>query len=198
MVSPEACSSGILGAMAHRTTEELEAAIDDLREAPGNDGRVELIVRRPVVGEREVVESATLDETVGLVGDCWQTRGSRSTPDGAAHPEMQITLMNVRCTELVAGERDRWPLAGDQFYVDFDLSTANLPAGTRIQLGTAVVEVSAAPHTGCAKFTQRFGLDAMRFVNSPAGRELRLRGVNTKVVVGGTVSVGDPMRKLGS
>ncbi|MDZ4828158.1 MAG: MOSC domain-containing protein [Actinomycetota bacterium] len=184
--------------MAHRTTEELEAAIDDLREAPGNDGRVELIVRRPVVGEREVVESATLDETVGLVGDCWQTRGSRSTPDGAAHPEMQITLMNVRCTELVAGERDRWPLAGDQFYVDFDLSTANLPAGTRIQLGTAVVEVSAAPHTGCAKFTQRFGLDAMRFVNSPAGRELRLRGVNTKVVVGGTVSVGDPMRKLGS
>ncbi len=182
--------------MAHRTIEELEAAIDHLRQAPGDDGRVELIVRRPEVGEREVVAEAKLDETVGLVGDCWQTRGSRSTPDGSAHPEMQITLMNVRCTELMAGERERWPLAGDQFYVDFDLSTANLPPGSRVQLGSAVVEVSAEPHTGCVKFTQRFGLDAMRFVNSPAGRELNLRGINTRVISGGSVRTGDAIRKL--
>ena len=104
--------------------------------------------------------------------------------------------MNARAAAAIAGERERWPLAGDQLYVDLDLSLANLPPGSRVQIGSAVIEFSEAPHTGCAKFSARFGVDALRFVNSPTGRELRLRGANCRVVVAGTVRPGDAIRKL--
>jgi MOSC domain-containing protein YiiM len=107
---------------------------------------------------------------------------------------MQINIMNARATALVAGSKDRWPLAGDQLYVDLDLSGANLPPGTRLAIGSAVLEVTSQPHTGCAKFVARFGLDAMKFVNSPVGRELNLRGINAKVVTAGTIRVGDDVR----
>ena len=138
-----------------------------------------------------MLEEAELDVATGLVGDCWRERGSSRTSDGSAHPGMQLTLMNARAAAAVAGERDRWPLAGDQIYVDLDLSQANLPIGSRLLIGTALIEVTDQPHTGCAKFTERFGLDAMRFVNSAEGRELRLRGMNTRVVAPGRVRVGD-------
>jgi hypothetical protein len=141
-----------------------------------------------------VVEEAVLDLTDGLVGDCWRTRGSSSTPDGSANPDAQLTLMNARSAALVAGERDRWPLAGDQLYVDLDLSGDALPPGSRLHIGDAVVEVTALPHTGCGKFVRRFGVDAMKFVNSPAGRELNLRGINARVVTSGTIRVGDEIR----
>jgi hypothetical protein len=179
----------------HRTAAELDAGLDALRAAPTGTGRVERIVARPAVGARRSLESAELDPEEGLVGDTWRVRGSRRTPDGAAHRGMQLTLMNARAAALVAGTPERWALAGDQLYVDFDLSVEHLPAGTRLTVGTATLEVSDEPHTGCAKFRERFGADALRFVNSPDGRALRLRGMNTTVVAGGTVRVGDAIAK---
>lgn len=181
--------------MAHPTIAELEAALADLRSAPADGGRVELVVRRPGSGEREILVEGLLDPVVGLVGDTWSTRPSRRTADGGPHPGMQLTLMNARMIGLLATSPREWALAGDQLYVDLDLGVANLPAGARLRVGDAVVELSAEPHTGCAKFTQRFGLDAMRFVNSPVGRELRLRGANARVVEGGAVRVGDVVTK---
>ncbi len=186
-----------MSTMDHRSRAELDAQLPDIRRSPATDGPIELIVRRPEVAGREVLDEGELDVISGLVGDCWRARGSRSTPDGSAHMGMQLTLMNARAASAIAGERDRWPLAGDQFYVDLDLSEANLPVGTRLALGSAVVEVTDQPHTGCAKFTERFGVDAMRFVNSPEGRELRLRGMNTRVVAPGRVRAGEPVRVVG-
>ncbi len=183
--------------MNHPTTAELEAGLDDVRSSPRDEGRVELVVRRPAVDEREVLVEGSLDTTDGLVGDTWRVRGSSSTPDGLAHPLAQLNVMNARAAVLVAGgDTDRRPLAGDQLYVDLDLSYDNVPPGTRLAVGTAVIEVTEKPHRGCAKFAARFGKDALRFVNSPAGRELNLRGVNARVVVPGTVRPGDPVRKL--
>jgi len=181
----------------HLSTEELEAGLDEIRRAPASEGVVALIVRRPAEGEREVLAEGVLDLDEGLVGDMWRGRGSKRTPDGSAHPDMQLTLMSARVVDLVAaGDRERWALAGDQLYVDFDISEANLPAGTRLGLGTAVIEVTAEPHTGCAKFHARFGGDAHRFVNTKMHRQLRLRGLNARVIQPGTVSTGDTIRKL--
>jgi hypothetical protein len=182
--------------MDHKSAEELMAGVDEVRRSPDDDGRIELIVRRPGVSEREVVTEAALDCTDGLVGDTWRQRGSSRTEDGSSNPEMQVTLMNARAAALVAGEPDRWQLAGDQLYLDLDLSVANLPPGTRLGLGDAVLEVTEEPHRGCAKFADRFGPDAVRFVNSEVGRELNLRGINARVVEAGTVRTGDTVRKL--
>jgi hypothetical protein len=182
--------------MDHPTSAQLEAGLDAIRRSPRDHGRVELIVRRPAVDEREVVEEATLDLDEGLVGDTWRVRGSSKTADGCAHPDMQVNVMNARVAAMVAGTPERRPLAGDQLYVDLDLSQENLPPGTRLALGTAVIEVTPHPHLGCHKFSARFGKDALRFVNSAVGRQLRLRGMNAKVVVPGTVRVGDEIRKV--
>jgi hypothetical protein len=184
--------------MTHRSPDELEAALEEIRRAPSDRGRVDLVVRRPATGEREVLVEGTLDVSEGLVGDNWRIRGNRHTPDGSADPDMQLNVMNARVSRLVAVDPDRMALAGDQLHVDLDLSKANLPPGTRLVLGSAVIEVTETPHLGCAKFVERFGRDAMRFVNSPVGRELRLRGLNAKVVVAGTVRPGDEIRKLPS
>ena len=182
--------------MEHRPQEELTAALDEIRRSPASEGRVELIVRRPAENERESLDVCTLDLDEGLVGDMWRTRGSSRTPDGSANPDAQLTLMNARAAAAITGAPERWQLAGDQFYVDIDLSVENLPTGTRLALGDAVVEVTAEPHTGCAKFSARFGTDALKFVNKSPGRELRLRGVNTRVVTPGNVRVGDAISKL--
>lgn len=180
----------------HLTMQELEAALDHLRAAPKNDGVVELIVRRPQVDQREVLDQAELDPVKGLIGDSWSIRPSSKTPDRSPHPEMQINIMNSRVTALLAQEKQRWPLAGDQLYIDMDLSKENLPGGTQIAIGSAVLEVSALPHTGCHKFVARFGADAMKFVNSPAGRELCLRGINARIIKGGIIQVGQTVRKI--
>ena len=177
--------------MEHLSRERLEAGLDHIRESPRDHGRLVLVVRRPQVGRRELPEEAILDQVSGLAGDNWLTRGSTSTPDGSANPRKQVTVMNARAAELVAGGTDRMPLAGDQLYVDLDLSVNNLPAGSLLVLGEAVLEVSEDPHLGCAKFVERFGPEAMRFVNSRIGREMRLRGMNTRIVVPGTVRLGD-------
>jgi hypothetical protein len=183
-------------AIRHLTMAELEAALDHLRAAPKNDGVVELIVRRPRVDHREVLDQAELDPVKGLIGDSWSMRPSSKTSDGSPHPEMQINIMNSRVTALVAQEKERWPLAGDQLYIDMDLGKENLPAGTQLAIGSAVLEVSALPHTGCHKFVARFGAEAMKFVNSPVGRELCLRGINARVVKGGVIQVGQTARKI--
>ena len=174
----------------------LESSLDHIRAAPVDGGTLELIARRPGVDEREVLTEAQLDVGEGLVGDTWRVRGSSRMPDGGPNPDAQLTLMNARLARAVAGERSRWPLAGDQLYVDLDLSCANLPPGSRVQIGSAVIEFSEPPHTGCAKFSARFGVDALKFVNSPIGRELRLRGANCRVVVAGKVRSGDVIKKL--
>jgi len=184
--------------MKHLTADELEAGLDHILHAPKNDGVVELIVRRPAEEERETMEEAEMDPVEGLIGDNWKARGSRRTGDGSAHPEMQLTIMNSRSTALLAQSRQRWQLAGDQLYVDMDLGTENLPPGTLLQIGTALIEVTAKPHTGCKKFVSRFGLDAMKFVNSEVGRKLNLRGINAKIVKGGRVRVGDVAKKIGA
>ena len=122
--------------------------------------------------------------------------GEQPQPDGSANPDAQLTLMNARAAAVITGSPERWPLAGDQLYVDLDLSIENLPAGTQLAVGDAVVEVTAEPHTGCAKFSARFGTEALKFVNKSPGRELRLRGVNTRVVTPGAVRAGDAISKL--
>lgn len=184
-------------AATQRRAEELEAGLEEVLRSPASGGTVELIVRRPAEGQREVLEEAALTWLRGSSATRG-ARGSRRTPDGSANPNAQLTVMNARVIELVAGDRDRWALAGDQLYVDLDLSATNMPAGTRLALGSAVIEVTADPHTGCAKFVARFGHAAHRFVNSKAHRHLQLRGINAKVVEPGTVRRDDAIRTLGS
>ena len=177
--------------MQHLSRERLMAGLDHIRASPPDHGALVLVVCRPSPGEREVRAEAVLDLVTGVAGDNWLGRGSSLTPDGSADPDRQVTVMNARVAELVVGGAHRMPLAGDQLYVDLDLSVGNLPAGSLLTVGQAVLEVSAVPHLGCAKFVERFGAEAMRFVNSRLGRELRLRGMNTRVVVPGPVRVGD-------
>lgn len=174
-------------AVTHLSMEQLEARLDDIRDAPKDAGVVHLIVRRPETLEREILDEGQFDTAEGLVGDNWRARGSGQTADGSADPECQITIMNSRVTDLVAQDKDRWHLAGDQLYVEMDISRENLPPGTKLGIGDAVLEVSAKPHTGCGKFVERFGADAMKFVNSAVGREMCLRGINTWVIQPGAV-----------
>lgn len=176
-----------------RTTAELEASLDHILAAPRDGGPIEMIVCRPGENEREVIDSGELTTESGLVGDNWILRVDEN---GEPHRAAQLTLMNSRVTDAVAVTRDRWPLAGDQVYVDLDISQENLPPGSRIQVGSAVVEISEAPHTGCAKFAARFGKEALRFANVGIGRENRFRGVNAFVVESGTFQVGDKITKV--
>lgn len=180
----------------HLSRSELEAGLDHIRQSPKDNGILKMMVRRPSVDEREVIEEGKLSLEAGLVGDTWRDRTSRHTPDGPPNFDSQITLMNSRLIALLAQSEDRWALAGDQLYVDMDLSEANLPPRTRLSLGSAILEISAQPHTGCAKFSQRFGVEAHKFVNSKEGSSLRLRGVNARVVQAGEIKVGEVLKKI--
>jgi MOSC domain-containing protein YiiM len=176
--------------MEHRSAEELAAGPDVARSSPANGGVLELIVRRPFEGAREVLVEGELTAETGLAGDRWASSG------GGANRDVQVTLMNARVADLVAGSRERWPLAGDQLYVDLDLTPDNLPVGSRLAVGGAVLEITAEPHTGCAKFGARFGSEALKLVNQPPGRALRLRGANARVIQDGIVRQGDRVSKL--
>jgi hypothetical protein len=182
----------------HLTRAELEAGVEEIRRAPKDNGVLQMIVRRPTVDQREELEVGELNLRDGLTGDTWKMRGSSRMPGGLPHPDMQLNIIGVRAIGLIAQDRSRWALAGDQLFVDLDLTEENLPAWTRLQIGTAVIEVTDQPHTGCAKFVSRFGVEAMKFVNSPLGRSLNLRGINARVVQPGTIRVGDLVTKLNS
>ena len=176
-------------AMTHRALADLDAGLDTIRAAPRNAGIVTLIVRRPAEGQREILAAGQLDPDRGLLGDAW-------TPSDRHGADDQLTLMNSRVVDLLAGDRERWPLAGDQLYVDFDLSEEALTAETRLAVGEAVIEITPLPHKGCSKFAERFGHDGLRFVNTPEGRSLRLRGVYARVVTAGVVRPGDVIRRM--
>ena len=178
-------------ATKQKTFEELEASLGTLALSPRDSGHLELIVRRPGVDEREVLPEGDLDLRAGLVGDGWISRPSPRTPAGSPNPKAQVTLMNARVIALLAQTRERWPLAGDQLFVDLDLGAANLPAGTRLKVGEALLEITDQPHTGCNKFAARFGKDAFRFVNLPEHKALRLRGANARVIQPGRIRTGD-------
>lgn len=182
--------------MQHVAIAELEAGLEDIRQSPTDAGVLKLIVRRPQVEAREVLEVGELDLVEGLVGDNWKTRGSSQTADESAHPDMQLNIMNARVIALLAPKKERWALAGDQLYMDLDLSAENVPPGTRLSLGEAVIEVTDQPHTGCKKFAARFGLDALKFISSPVGKQLQLRGINAKVIRSGAIRIGDTVKKV--
>jgi hypothetical protein len=176
---------------------DLESGLSTVRAAPAETGTLKLIVRRPAENERELLDEGKLDARLGLVGDMWSDRPSSSTEDGGPNPDAQLTIMSARAAAIVSGGDDHedWAQAGDQLFVDFDISHANLPPGSRLAIGEAIVEITAAPHLGCGKFSRRFGVDSLKLVNSAVGRELRLRGVNARVVQPGMVSRGDQVTK---
>ncbi|MBX7099676.1 MAG: hypothetical protein K1X89_18305 [Myxococcaceae bacterium] len=181
---------------AHPSLSELEAQLSGILQAPRDGGALERIVRRPAPDARETLTEVRLDERDGLPGDDWRHRAGRKTPGAEPSLENQLTLMSSRVAQAVAKDSARWGLAGDQLYVDLDLSEQNLPAGTRLALGEAVLEITAEPHLGCKKFAERFGADALVFVNGQARRSLRLRGVHARVVRSGLVRVGDRVQRL--
>jgi MOSC domain len=174
---------------------DLDQQLPIIQAAPRDTGVLELIVTRPAEDERVLLTEGVLDPAAGLVGDRWVHHRSRSTPDGSPDPSVQLTLISTRVLAAIEPDRTRWPLAGDQLYVDYDLSIEHLPTGARVAIGDTEVEVSAPPHTGCSKFSARFGSDALRWINNPTGRALRMRGVNCRIIRGGTVRVGDSVAK---
>ena len=182
--------------VAYLSTTELEAGLEHIRRAPKDSGTLKMIVRRPREDERDITDHGELNITEGLVGDNWKARGSSHTPDGSSTLYSQITVMNARCAALLAQSEERWALAGDQLFVDFDLSDDNIPPGSRLAIGSAVLEVSVEPHSGCKKFSARFGVDALKFVNSPEGKRLHLRGINARVIQAGAIRVGDLINKI--
>lgn len=175
----------------HLNKQELEAGLPTIQAAPSDEGELRLIVRRPGNSQRESLEEGFLSKEEGLNGDNWLTKGN-------ADPDMQLTVMNIRVAELVAQSPQYIPLAGDQLYVDFDLSERNLPIGSRLAIGAAEIEITAIPHLGCMKFVERFGRAATEFVNSDLGKSLKLRGVNARVTREGPVHVNNEVVKIAS
>jgi len=180
----------------YKTPEAMQAGLDHILLSPREIGTLQLIVRRPRGDEREVLTEGDLSPQDGLVGDNWKTRNSMGAPVSPEQFDRQITMMNSRLIDLLAGDREFWPLAGDQLYIDLDLSAANLPPGTRLAVGDAVLEVTAALHSGCRKFSARFGLEALKFLSDPSHKDLRLRGIYARVVQPGFICVGDWVQKL--
>jgi len=170
--------------------------LDAIRQSPRDEGELVMIVRRPDVDQREALEEGALNVDEGLAGDNWRTKPSSRSDDGGPHPDAQLTIMNAAVLERIESDRERWPLAGDQLIVHLDLAGENIPAGTTLAIGDARILVTALPHTGCKKFADRFGREIATFVNTPAARELNLRGVNARVTAPGIVRVGDAVRVI--
>lgn len=180
----------------HVSLRQLEEGLDLIKKSPNDNTLVDMIVCRPTEGNRKILQEGFLDKGKGLIGDNWIDRGSSKSADGCSHPDMQLNIMNSRSIALIAQQKNRWQLAGDQLFIDINLTDKNIPAGTRLSIGDAIIEVTAIPHNGCKKFTDRFGIDAVKFVNSPIGKELHLRGINAKIIKSGKIKVGDIVKKI--
>ncbi|MBL1275715.1 MAG: hypothetical protein COB30_006485 [Ectothiorhodospiraceae bacterium] len=180
----------------HATLPEIKEKMDWVLAAPKDNGRVELLVVRPAVNQRETPQQVMFTPQLGVVGDNWLADCWKKRPNGESDPEVQVAIMNARMIEVLTQDKALWPLAGDQLFVDLDLSENNLAVGDRLQIGATVLEITAEPHQGCGKFKQRFGAKAMAFVNSTTGDAHRLRGVYAKIVREGMVSVLDSITKL--
>jgi MOSC domain-containing protein YiiM len=178
------------------TRQQLDATLPRIRQAPCDEGPLRAIVIRPVTNERRSLSECRLSPEGGAEGDGWAKNCSRRRPDGRLDPDTQITMMNARVIESIAGDEPTWPPAGDNLFVDLDLSRENLDTGDQLTVGDVILEITAESHTGCKKFAARFGVDALAFVNTAVGKELRLRGIYAKVIQAGTVKVGDTVRKL--
>ena len=180
----------------HFSEAELTGRLPEVLQSPADGGVLVQIVARPDKELRELRDRSEVTPEAGLPGDRWARHCSRRLPDGRLNPDTQLTLMNSRTVALVAGDKERWALAGDNLFVDLDLSEANLQAGQRLKIGSAILEITAEPHTGCSKFSKRFGVEALKFVNSPEGKKLRLRGIHAQVIQAGTIAVGDRIEKI--
>lgn len=180
----------------HLSLEELTGGLSEILESPKDRGVLKAIVIRPETEARESLPKCELSPEDGVHGDNWARGCWMSLPDGRPHPDVQVTIMNARAIALIAQDEARWPLAGDQLFIDLDLSDDNLPPGTRLAIGSALLEITSVPHKGCKKFAERFGVDATRFVNSRDGVRLHLRGIYAKIVERGVVAVGDTVAKL--
>jgi hypothetical protein len=182
----------------HLTIDELNTGLPEILASPQDQGTLCAVVIRPAKGERRDLPSCGISLALGTHGDRWAKDCWKSTADGKPHPDVQICIMNARCIQLIAQERANWPAAGDNLFIDMDLSPGNMPPGTRLGIGSAVIEITDVPHNGCSAFTRRYGRDAGVFVNTGEGRRLRLRGIYGRVVKDGVVTVGDKVVKLGS
>lgn len=182
--------------ITHLTIDELNDGLPEIRRSPDNSGILNAIVIRPATDERISLPHCELSPEGGVYGDNWALGCWKLLPDGRPDPEVQVTLMNSHAIALIAQEESRWPLAGDNLYVDLDLSGENLPPGQQLSLGSVVLEITSIAHNGCKKFAQRFGPDAVRFVNSEQGKALHLRGIYAKVTQAGVVQIGDEIKKL--
>ncbi len=181
----------------HLTRAELQAGLPHILASPADDGVLEAIVVRPASGLREEPQSCDISAAGGVRGDHWAQGCWLSTDDGDPHPDVQICIMNARCIAHIAGSRERWALAGDNLFVDFDIRPENLPPGQRLRIGTAVIEITAVKHAACKSFVERYGQSAAVFVNARKGMSLRLRGVYARVIEDGRVTVGDRVVKVG-
>lgn len=181
---------------AHLSRDELAAGLDEILNSPGDRGVLKAVVIRPETNARLSLQRCELSPARGVHGDNWAEGCWMTLPDGRPHPDVQVAIMNARTIALIAQEEARWALAGDNLYVDLDLSAANLPPGTRLAIGSALLEITAVPHNGCAKFAARFGVEATRFVNSREGKRLHLRGIYARIVQPGAIAVGDLVTKL--
>jgi MOSC domain-containing protein YiiM len=180
----------------HRSLTDLQHGLEDIKNSPSDNGMLYMIVVRPTKRDRNVPWFSKLAPEFGLEGDHWSQGSWKTLPDGSPDPSVQVTIMNSRCLNLIATAKERWPLAGDNLIVDMDISTSNLKAGQKVSIGSAILEVSDVPHTGCMKFRDRFGVEALKFVSTKEARELRLRGMFARVIQAGEIRIGDRMRKI--
>ena len=180
----------------HLSLEELREGLSGIMQSPQDRGLLRAIVIRPETDARVSLQQCQLSPEGGVHGDNWARGCWMSLPDGRPHPDVQVTIMNARTIALIAHDEARWPLAGDNLFVDLDLSGENLPPGTRLTVGAALLEITAVPHKGCRKFAERYGVDATRFVNSRNGLRLHLRGIYARIVEPGLITVGDAVAKL--
>lgn len=170
------------------TSEQIEAELSDVLASSQDRGKLEAIVIRPEQNQREHREAVYLSPEGGVEGDRWST----SEGDRRA----QVSLMNARLLRLIARDEERMSLAGDNLIVDLDLSETNIRAGQKLMIGEALLEVTDLAHTGCDKFAERFGPDAVRYINATERKSLHLRGLYARVLKAGTVRVGDVVQKV--